>query len=79
MSDNRLPALGSESSRYTFRSPSSNRELVVSVKLIFRRIFQDIAEQKGWDIPDITMKEITHTISIAERKIIFLPLLLQNP
>jgi hypothetical protein len=79
MSDNRLPALGSESSRYTFRSPSSDGELVVSARLIFRRIFQDIAEQKGWDIPDITMKEIIHTISIPERKIIFLPLLLQNP
>lgn len=79
LSDNRLPAMGSDSSTYTFNLPTSSGDIVVSARLIFRRVFQEIADQKGWDMPDITMKEITQTISIPSTKVIFLPLLLQNP
>ena len=29
----------------------------INVKLIFRRAFIDLMEQKGWDMPDIMMAE----------------------
>ena len=54
--DTRIPALVTDVTHYEFRAPSQGQEVVVEAKLIFRRAFKLLAEQKGWDIPDILME-----------------------
>jgi hypothetical protein len=34
----------------------------VNVRVVFRRTFQTLAEQKGWNDPDILMEEATISI-----------------
>jgi hypothetical protein len=56
LSDNRLAAFASDTSTYTFAAPLSG-EINVQVKLIFRRAFIELADQKGWEMNDIIMSE----------------------
>jgi hypothetical protein len=55
-SDNRIPAFGSDTSRYVFQAPEASEAVEVSVTLLFRRAFIDLMDQKGWDVPDIVME-----------------------
>ncbi len=55
-SDNRIPALATDVSQYTFVAPSEGA-VTVEVKLIFRRAFQQLMAWKGWDDPDIVMAQ----------------------
>ena len=55
-SDNRLAAFASDTSRYTFSAPKGSG--AVSVVLIFRRAFKELADWKGWDTEDIVMEQI---------------------
>jgi hypothetical protein len=51
--DNRIAAFATDTSEYRFRAePGSCR---IDVTLLFRRAFIELAEQKGWDTPDIVM------------------------
>jgi hypothetical protein len=59
--DNRLAAFATDSSRYTFEAPADG-PVVVEARLLFRRAFQKLAEEKGWDDPDIVMEEATVTV-----------------
>lgn len=61
LSDNRIPALESDTTEYTFEasSVSATSEVYVTVRLLFRRAFIDLMDQKGWDVPDILMAEET--------------------
>lgn len=54
--DTRLAALATDVSQYTFELPQGSAAQV-KVTLIFRRAFQKLAEQKGWNDPDIIMEE----------------------
>ncbi len=56
VSDNRIPALATDESVYRFRLPSSGAS-VVEARLIFRRAFIELMQQKGWDTPDILMEQ----------------------
>jgi hypothetical protein len=56
--DTRLAALAADTTSYTFALPQG-QAAKVHVKLIFRRNFQKLAEQKGWSDPDIVMEETT--------------------
>ena len=56
VSDNRLAALATDTSLYTFAAPSSGRA-VVEVRLLLRRAFKALMDQKGWDMPDRVMEE----------------------
>ena len=56
VSDNRLPAMGSDKTRYAFED-SAGGTLDISVRLLFRRVFITLADQKSWDIADIVMEE----------------------
>jgi hypothetical protein len=58
VSDNRIAAFESDDSTYVFAVPN-NGEARVKITLLFRRAFKELMDQKGWDIPDITMKEET--------------------
>ncbi len=54
--DTRLPALETATSGYTFSAPAEGA-VTVEARLIFRRAFYDLMQQKGWDVPDIVMEE----------------------
>jgi len=62
VSDNRIVALETDKSSYTFSVPDSGTTQV-DVKLIFRRAFIELAEQKGWEQEDIIMARKTITLS----------------
>jgi hypothetical protein len=56
--DTRLAAFATDVSQYTFAAPAEG-PATVEARLIFRRAFQQLMEQKGWDDPDIVMEEET--------------------
>jgi hypothetical protein len=56
VADTRLAAFATDTSRYTFAAPA-NGAVTVEAHLVFRRAFQKLAEQKGWNDPDIVMEE----------------------
>ncbi len=58
VSDNRLPAFGSDTSTFVFTAPA-NRPARVLVRLLFRRAYIELMEQKRWDAPDIIMEQET--------------------
>jgi hypothetical protein len=55
VSDNRLAAFARDTSTYTFAAPPEG-DVQVEVRLLFRRAFIGLMEQKGWDVPDIVME-----------------------
>jgi hypothetical protein len=57
-SDTRLPAFASDISEYSFTNPEGG-QVTVEVTLLFRRAFKDLMDQKGWDVPDIVMRQET--------------------
>ena len=61
VSDNRLAAFATDTSRYTFAAPASG-ESNIEVKLIFRRAFYELMKQKGWSNADIVMASFAATV-----------------
>ena len=61
ISDNRIAAMQTDSSSYDFSAPNQG-SITLKVKLIFRRAFIEMMDQKGWDVPDIIIAEETITI-----------------
>ena len=55
LSDNRIPAFGSDSGTYTFTAPADGGA-TIEVTLLYRRAFIDLMDWKGWDVPDIVME-----------------------
>jgi len=62
-SDNRLAALASDQSNYRFAAGSG--PATVKVVVLFRRLFQDLAEAKAWETPDIVMEEAEASIPLS--------------
>jgi len=54
--DNRLAAFATAASRYTFAAPASGAAKV-EARLLFRRAFQKLAEEKGWNDPTSSWKK----------------------
>lgn len=54
--DTRLAAFATDVSEYTFAAPARG-PVTVEAKLVYRRAFQQLIEQKGWDDPDLVMEE----------------------
>jgi hypothetical protein len=61
LSDDRIAAFATDTSRYIFTAPASG-ESSIEVKLIFRRAFYELMQQKGWAVPDIVMASFTATV-----------------
>jgi len=59
-SDSRLAAFEVDETFYRFHSGSG--PVTVRATVLFRRLFQELAEAKGWDMPDILMEEAQVTI-----------------
>jgi hypothetical protein len=62
LEDNRIPAMGKDDSIYVF-SVSDTRAVNVKVGLLYRRAFKSLADQKGWDVPDVLMAQQRITVS----------------
>ncbi len=62
LSDNRIAALATDTSSYTFVGPRQG-QVTVDVTLLFRRAFIDLAVQKGWEVRDIIMENEKLTVS----------------
>jgi hypothetical protein len=56
--DTRLAALATDTTNYVFHAPAGV-EITVNVRLIFRRAFYELMQQKGWNDPDILMEHQT--------------------
>src|SRR5687767_75941 len=63
--DTRLAALATDVTRYSFAA-STNGAATIRVRLLFRRAFQLLAEQKGWNDADIVMEEVTIPVAASE-------------
>ncbi len=61
LSDNRIPAMGSDTTVYRFAGPGPGGAKV-EVTLLFRRAYIDLADQKGWTIDDIVMETASASI-----------------
>lgn len=55
VSDNRIAPFATDVSEYRFLGPAVGK-VTVDVKLIFRRAFKELMDQKAWDVPDILME-----------------------
>ena len=56
--DNRLAPFATDASSYIFSLPAG-APASIKVTLVYRRAFQKLEQEKGWNDPDITMNEIT--------------------
>lgn len=74
-SDNRIPALATDSSTYAFAAPSDTTDVQVTARLIFRRVFASLAERKGWEVPDVVMEEAAYSVSGRSTLRVYLPLM----
>jgi hypothetical protein len=63
--DTRLAALATDITRYSFAA-STNGAVTIKVRLLFRRTFQLLAEQKGWNDADIVMEEVTIPVAASQ-------------
>jgi hypothetical protein len=77
-SDNRIPALGSDRSTYAFAGPSAAGPVTVTAELRFRRVFQEVIDERGWDKEDILMEQAQLVLGTAAHHKIMLPLVLCN-
>jgi hypothetical protein len=58
VTDTRLAPFAMNRSSYAFALPTGI-PASVEVRLIYRRAYQQLAEQKGWDDPDVVMEQAT--------------------
>lgn len=63
-SDNRIAALATDTSSYVFDAPQNGGIVSVEAKLVFRRAFKALSDQKGWQMPDITMAEKSEQLMV---------------
>jgi hypothetical protein len=61
VSDNRIPAFGSDTTHYVFTTPLEGG-VRLQVSLLYRRAFIQLMDWKGWQVPDIVME--TETIEL---------------
>ncbi len=56
ISDNRIAAYESDTSKYTFIQNAEGKAKV-NITLLFRRAYKELMDQKGWDLQDIIMEQ----------------------
>lgn len=61
--DTRIAAMSSDISHYEFDSLDT-ATVTVTVRLIYRKAFQQLAQWKGWNDPDIVMEETTLQLKV---------------
>lgn len=63
--DTRIPAKAVDMTHYEFRAPREGGAAAIKARLIFRRAFKKLADQKSWNVPDILMNETSLTVRLA--------------
>ncbi len=59
LEDTRLAALETRTSEFTFALPQdAAAPITVEARLVYRRAFYDLMQQKSWDVPDIEMERV---------------------
>jgi hypothetical protein len=76
-SDNRIGAMESDVSAYGFAAPAAGGLVTVTAELRFRRAFQDVMDERGWDTPDIMMEAREVVLPLGPRWDIYLPTVLR--
>jgi len=61
-SDTRIPAKETDVTHYEFRAPNGGGPVTVKARLIFRRAFKTLANQKSWNVPDILMNDASLSV-----------------
>ena len=61
IADTRLAAFATDITEYVFPA-DGERPVTVEARLIFRRAYQRLMEQKGWQDPDIVMEQARVTV-----------------
>lgn len=64
LEDTRLAAFETSTSVYAFDAPSAADTITIDVRLVFRRAFYELMQQKGWDTPDILMEHLTAEVTV---------------
>ncbi|NOZ20733.1 MAG: hypothetical protein GXP25_06545 [Planctomycetes bacterium] len=62
LSDSRIPAHATDTSRYEFSLPAGGGEVTVRATLIYRRFFKPVVTAKGWDLPDVVIVSARTTV-----------------
>lgn len=62
VSDNRIAALASDVSNYTFELPAGAGEVTVEARLYLRRAFIELMAAKAWETPDILMEQVVRVV-----------------
>jgi hypothetical protein len=78
VSDNRIPAIASDTSDYAFAIPDSGGPVTVTAELRFRRIFQNVMDARGWNTPDIVMERVPVTLDVRPWRELYLPLVVRE-
>jgi hypothetical protein len=78
VSDNRIPAMGSDTSVYTFVAPIAGGPVTVTAELRFRRAFQAVMDARGWDTPDVVMEQARVMLSVQPWRDVLLPLVMRD-
>jgi hypothetical protein len=79
VSDNRVPAMGGDTSVYTFTAPGGGIPVTITAELRFRRAFQAVMDARGWDSPDILMEQIQAALVVQPWVDVFLPVVIRAP
>jgi len=78
VSDNRIPALGSDLTAYSFAVSQARGQVEIAARLVFRRVFSVIDSAKNWDSPDILMVERRTVVDTRFHLSNYLPLVLSG-
>lgn len=78
VSDNRIPAMGSDTSVYVYAAPAVGSSVTITAELRFRRAFQAVIDARGWNTSDIVMEEIHTTLHVQPGWRIFLPVVVRD-
>ncbi len=62
LEDTRIPAREARTSIYTFEAQTDGGTVTVEARLIFRRAYYELLQQKRWATPDILMERTTATV-----------------
>lgn len=62
-------------SLYVFQAPSSGERVTVRAELIFRHLFQEEAQARRWNEPDIMMDEAQMQLITAPWISVYAPLI----
>jgi hypothetical protein len=79
VSDNRIPARGTNTSTYQFTIPSNEDYVMIAARLLFRRVFSELDNRKEWGVADIMMAEDVKEIALQPTSNTFIPFLTTVP